>query len=159
LLDAAAGGNRTLIISGEAGAGKSSLLAAIAARATERGFLAGHGTAAPVEGAWPYARSSRRSVEALCAVCQQDPGLLSGLAGPHREEIDRARNGTPLSLTDRSVTVTATCEIAGMVPEMATMIVLCLMWRFISPSRYEPDLPRTFRAPPGPGKDGGVEGS
>ena len=42
LLDAATGGNRTLIISGEAGAGKSSLLAAIAARATERGFLAGH---------------------------------------------------------------------------------------------------------------------
>ena len=32
------------------------------------------------------------------------------------------------SLTDRSVTVTATCEMAGMVPEMATMIVLCLMW-------------------------------
>ncbi len=43
LLDAAAGANRTLIISGEAGAGKSSLLAAIAARATERGFLAGAG--------------------------------------------------------------------------------------------------------------------
>ena len=40
LLDAAAGANRTLVISGEAGAGKS-LLAAIAARATERGFLAG----------------------------------------------------------------------------------------------------------------------
>ena len=33
------------------------------------------------------------------------------------------------SLTDRSVTVTATCEMAGMVPEIATMIVLCLMWR------------------------------
>jgi N-acetylglutamate synthase/N-acetylornithine aminotransferase len=32
------------------------------------------------------------------------------------------------SLTDRSVTVTATCEMAGMVPEMATMVVLCLMW-------------------------------
>ena len=41
LLDVAAGANRTLIISGEAGAGKSSLLAAIAARAAERGFLAG----------------------------------------------------------------------------------------------------------------------
>ena len=46
---------RTLIISGEAGAGKSSLLAAIAARAKGRRFLVGHGTAAPVEGAWPYA--------------------------------------------------------------------------------------------------------
>src|SRR5690349_10728336 len=46
VLDAGAGVNRTLIISGEAGAGKSSLLAAIADRAAERGFLAGHGTAA-----------------------------------------------------------------------------------------------------------------
>ena len=76
LLDAAAGANRTLIISGEAGAGKSSLLAAIAARATERGFLADHGTAAPVEGAWPYAPV----IEALGGICRQDPGLLSGLA-------------------------------------------------------------------------------
>ena len=98
LLDAAAGANRTLIISGEAGAGKSSLLAAIAARATERGFLAGQGTAAPVEGAWPYAPV----IEALGGVCRQDPGLLSGLAGPHRDELDRARNGTPASWAGQS---------------------------------------------------------
>src|SRR5690242_13329935 len=98
LLDAAAGVNRTLIISGEAGAGKSSLLAAIADRAAEQGFLAGHGTAAPVEGAWPYAPV----FEALAGVCRQDPGLLSGLAGPHRDEIDRARNGTPASWTGQS---------------------------------------------------------
>ena len=63
------GRSRTLIVSGEAGAGKSSLLAAIAARATELGFRAGHGTAAPVEGAWPYAPV----VEALGDVCRQDP--------------------------------------------------------------------------------------
>ena len=98
VLDAAAGVNRTLIISGEAGAGKSSLLAAIADRAAEQGFLAGHGTAAPVEGAWPYAPV----FEALAGVCRQDPGLLSGLAGPHRDEIDRARNGTPASWTGQS---------------------------------------------------------
>ena len=98
LLDAAAGANRTLIISGEAGAGKSSLLAAIAARATERGFLAGQGTAAPVEGAWPYAPV----IEALGGVCRQEPGLLSGLAGPHRDELDRARNGTPASWAGQS---------------------------------------------------------
>ena len=48
------------------------------------------------------------------------------------------------SLTDRSVTVTATCEMAGKVPEMATMIVLCLMWRLITPQHYGPSLPRTF---------------
>ena len=98
LLDAAAGANRTLIISGEAGAGKSSLLAAIVARATERGFLAGQGTAAPVEGAWPYAPV----IEALGGVCRQDPGLLSDLAGPHRDELDRARNSTPASWAGQS---------------------------------------------------------
>jgi DNA-binding SARP family transcriptional activator len=98
LLDAVAGENRTLIISGEAGAGKSSLLAAIAARATERGYLAGHGSAAPVEGAWPYAPV----IEALSAACRQDPGLLARLAGPHRDEIERVRNGTPVSWTGRS---------------------------------------------------------
>src|SRR5690242_12185111 len=98
LLDAAAERNRTLIISGEAGAGKSSLLAAIAARAKERRFLVGHGTAAPVEGAWPYAPV----IEALCGVCQQDPGLLSALPGPYRDEIDRARNSTPLSWAGHS---------------------------------------------------------
>ena len=98
VLDAAAGANRTLIISGEAGAGKSSLLAAIADRAAERGFLAGHGTAAPVEGAWPYAPV----LEALAGVCRQDPALLSGLAGPHRDEIDRARSGTPDSWAGQS---------------------------------------------------------
>jgi DNA-binding SARP family transcriptional activator/tetratricopeptide (TPR) repeat protein len=98
VLDAAAGANRTLIISGEAGAGKSSLLAAIADRAAERGFLAGHGTAAPVEGTWPYAPV----FEALAGVCRQDPGLLSGLAGPHRDEIDRARNGALASWAGQS---------------------------------------------------------
>ena len=98
VLDATAGANRTLIISGEAGAGKSSLLAAIADRAGEQGFLAGYGTAAPVEGAWPYAPV----FEALAGVCRQDPGLLSGLAGPHRDEIDRARNGTPASWAGQS---------------------------------------------------------
>src|SRR6185437_5635663 len=98
VLDATAGANRTLIISGEAGAGKSSLLAAIADRAGEQGFLAGHGTAASVEGAWPYAPV----FEALAGVCRQDPGLLSGLVGPHRDEIDRARNGTPASWAGQS---------------------------------------------------------
>jgi hypothetical protein len=42
--------------------------------------------------------------------------------------------------------------MAGKVPEMATMIVLCSLWRLITPPRYEPPLPRTFPAPPGPGK-------
>jgi len=98
LLDAAAGRSRTLIIAGEAGSGKSSLLAAIAARAAELGFLAGHGTAAPVEGAWPYAPVT----EALAGVGRQDPALLAGLAARHREEIDRARNGAPAGWAGQS---------------------------------------------------------
>jgi predicted ATPase len=71
VLDASAGANRTPIISGEAGAGKSSLLAAIADRAAERGFLAGHGSAAPVEGAWPYARSAHG--QRVCIVLAHRP--------------------------------------------------------------------------------------
>jgi len=98
LLDAAGGRSRTLIVVGEAGSGKSSLLTAVAARATELGLAAGHGTAAPVEGAWPYAPV----IEALCGVCQQDPALLARLSGRHRDEIDRARNGTPGSWAGQS---------------------------------------------------------
>src|SRR5579863_73275 len=55
------------------------------------------------------------------------------------------------SLTDRSVTVTATCEMAGKVPEMATMISYCSMW-LLTPQRYAPLLPRSFPATPGPGR-------
>ena len=34
---------------------------------------------------------------------------------------------------------------AGMVPEIATMVVLCSLWRLM-PQRYGPVLPRTFPA-------------
>ena len=98
LLDAAAGRSRTLVVVGEAGSGKSSLLTAVSAGAAELGMAAGHGTAAPVEGAWPYAPV----IEALCGVCRQDPALLARLAGLHREEIERARNGTPVSWAGQS---------------------------------------------------------
>ena len=50
----------------------------------------GAGTAAPVEGSWPYAPV----VEALADVCRRHPTLLDGLADHHREEIDRALAGT-----------------------------------------------------------------
>src|SRR6516165_525168 len=72
------------------------------------------------------------------------------------------------SLTDRSVTVTATCEMAGMVPEMATMIFLCSLWRCLRPQRYGAGLPWNFRGTsprrrsPGEGagrqRDDGLEG-
>ena len=98
LLDAAGGRSRTLIVVGEAGSGKSSLLTVVTARAAELGLAAGHGTAAPVEGAWPYAPV----IEALCVLCRQDPALLARLPGRHRDEIDRARNGTPASWAGQS---------------------------------------------------------
>ncbi len=98
LLDSAAGRSRTLFVGGPAGVGKSSLLAAIAARAKELSFRVGHGTSAPVEGAWPYAPV----VEALADVCRRHPTLLDGLADHHREEIDRALAGAEISWTGES---------------------------------------------------------
>jgi DNA-binding SARP family transcriptional activator len=90
LLDAAAGRGRTLIVSGPPGVGKTALLEMITKRARALSFRVGAGTAAPVEGAWPYAPV----VEALADVCRRHPTLLDGLADHHREEIDRALAGT-----------------------------------------------------------------
>ncbi len=98
LLDSAAGRSRTLFVGGPAGVGKSTLLAAIAARAKELSFRVGHGTSAPVEGAWPYAPV----VEALADVCRRHPTLLDGLADHHRDEIDRALAGAEISWTGES---------------------------------------------------------
>jgi DNA-binding SARP family transcriptional activator len=95
ILDTAGGKGRTIIISGLAGMGKSSLLAAISDKAKEHGLRVGHGTSAPVEGAWPYAPV----VEALADVCRRHPTLLDGLPDHHRYEIDRALAGAETSWT------------------------------------------------------------
>jgi DNA-binding SARP family transcriptional activator/tetratricopeptide (TPR) repeat protein len=95
LRDASAGQSRTLVVSGPAGIGKSSLLAAAAARAHELRFRVGHGTSAPVEGAWPYAPI----VEALADLCRRHPTLLDGLSDHHRAEIDRALVGAEATWT------------------------------------------------------------
>jgi tetratricopeptide (TPR) repeat protein len=89
LLDALGGRSRTLIVSGAAGLGKTTLLAEIARRATELGLRVGQGTSAPVEGAWPYAPV----VEALADLCRRSPALLGQLATQHRAEIERALSG------------------------------------------------------------------
>src|SRR4029077_7874077 len=58
----------------------------------EMNFRVGHGTSAPVEGAWPYAPV----VEALADLCRRHPTLLDGLADHHRDEIDRALTGAEI---------------------------------------------------------------
>jgi DNA-binding SARP family transcriptional activator len=95
LIDAAAGRSRTLVVTGASGMGKTAVLTALAARARELGLRVGRGTAAAVEGAWPYAPV----VEALADVCRRHPTLLDGLADHHREEIDRALAGAELRWT------------------------------------------------------------
>jgi DNA-binding SARP family transcriptional activator/tetratricopeptide (TPR) repeat protein len=92
LLDAAGGRSRALIVVGQAGAGKTALLAAMTDRAKELNLRVGHGTSAPVEGAWPYAPV----IEALADICRRHPTLLDGLPDRHREEIDRALGGAEL---------------------------------------------------------------
>jgi DNA-binding SARP family transcriptional activator/tetratricopeptide (TPR) repeat protein len=98
LLDTAFGRSRTLLISGPAGVGKSTMVAAIAARAVESGFAVGQGASNAVEGAWPYAPV----VEALGDMCRHHPGLLDGLRTEHRQEIDRALAGAELTWTGAS---------------------------------------------------------
>jgi DNA-binding SARP family transcriptional activator/tetratricopeptide (TPR) repeat protein len=88
-----AGRSRTLIISGPAGTGKSSMLDALATQARELGLRVGRGTTAPVEGDWPYAPV----VEAMADLCRRHPTLLDGLADQHREEIDRVLAGAETS--------------------------------------------------------------
>jgi DNA-binding SARP family transcriptional activator len=98
LFDSAAGRSRTLIITGPPGVGKSALAAAIRSRATQLSFCVGHGSSAPLEGAWPYAPV----VEALSDVCRQHPMLLDALPDHHRAEINRTLAGAEMSWTGAS---------------------------------------------------------
>lgn len=87
--DVTAGRSRTLIVSGLAGSGKSSLLNAINDQARAAGLRTGLGGAASVEGAWPFAPV----IEALADLCRRHPSLLDGLPDHHRLELDRALVG------------------------------------------------------------------
>lgn len=89
-LDVVCGGNgRTLFLRGQAGTGKTSLLAWLEAVADDRGMRVGTGTAAQIEGAWPYAPV----LEALADLSRQHPTLLDGLDDAVREEIEAGLAG------------------------------------------------------------------
>ncbi len=92
LREASAGRGRTLVVEGVAGIGKTALLATAAARARELGIRVGTGTAAGVEGGWPYAPV----LEALGQVCRDFPDVLDGLATEHRSAIERAVSGAEI---------------------------------------------------------------
>jgi DNA-binding SARP family transcriptional activator/tetratricopeptide (TPR) repeat protein len=89
LREAASGRGRTVIVDGVAGIGKTALLATLATHARELGIRVGSGTAAGVEGGWPYAPV----LEALGQVCREHPDVLEGLAVEHRDAIERAVSG------------------------------------------------------------------
>ena len=88
LADAAAARGRTVLVSGPPGVGKSALLDWVSRRAERVGWRVGHGVAAAVEGAWPYAPV----LEALADLCRRHPTLLDGLADTYRAG-DRTASG------------------------------------------------------------------
>jgi DNA-binding SARP family transcriptional activator/tetratricopeptide (TPR) repeat protein len=89
IVAAGAGQGRTLFVSGPAGIGKTVVLRWLDRRAEERGLRVGFGTAAAIEGAWPYAPV----LEALADLCRRHPALLDGLADEYRVEIEGALRG------------------------------------------------------------------
>ncbi len=92
VLDVVAGGTgRAVFLCGEAGVGKTSLLAWLEDAAARRGMRVGTGTAALVEGAWPYAPV----LEALADLSRHHPTLLDGLDDALRQEIETGLTGRP----------------------------------------------------------------
>jgi DNA-binding SARP family transcriptional activator/tetratricopeptide (TPR) repeat protein len=98
LAAAGAGNAQTIVVSGPAGIGKTSLLRAARESAAALGWRVGHGSAAAVEGAWPYAPV----VEALADLCRRHATLLDGLADTYRDEIDGVLAGSAAGWSGRS---------------------------------------------------------
>ncbi|OHV47804.1 AAA family ATPase, partial [Pseudofrankia sp. BMG5.36] len=86
------GGGTAVLVSGPAGVGKSALLDAVTRRAVAAGWRVGVGTAAAVEGAWPYAPV----LEALADLCRRCPSLLGEIDERFRSELERAMSGRDL---------------------------------------------------------------
>ncbi|WP_167305963.1 ATP-binding protein [Nocardioides euryhalodurans] len=88
----------SLVLTGPAGVGKSALLDLTESLARRRGFRTGRGSAAAVEGPWPYAPV----LEALGDLCRKHPALLDGLGDDFRLEIERALSGQDLDWSGES---------------------------------------------------------
>ncbi|WP_241834808.1 ATP-binding protein [Pseudofrankia asymbiotica] len=86
------GGAAAVLVGGPAGVGKSALLDAVTRRAAAVGWQVGVGTAAAVEGAWPYAPV----LEALADLCRRRPALLGEIDERFRSELERAMSGRDL---------------------------------------------------------------
>lgn len=83
------GEGRVLFLSGPAGVGTTSVLAAVERQAVAAGMRVGTGLAARIDGAWPLAPV----LEALADLSRRQPALLDGLDDVLREEIQRALSG------------------------------------------------------------------
>jgi DNA-binding SARP family transcriptional activator/tetratricopeptide (TPR) repeat protein len=93
LTDAGHGAGRTVLVSGSPGIGKTALLDWAREQAKRNGWRIGHGVAAAIEGAWPYAPV----LDAFSDLCRQHPALLDGLNETFRVEIDRGLAGHELT--------------------------------------------------------------
>ena len=87
--DVTGGFGRTLFVAGPPGIGKTTLLAWLEDSASNRGMRVASGTAAQIEGAWPYAPV----LEAIADLSRRHPALLDGLDDSLRTEIEHALTG------------------------------------------------------------------
>jgi DNA-binding SARP family transcriptional activator/tetratricopeptide (TPR) repeat protein len=93
LTQAGHGAGRTVLVSGAPGVGKSALLDWAREQAERGGWRIGHGVAAAIEGAWPYAPV----LDAFSDLCRLHPTLLDGLNDTFRDEIERGLAGYELT--------------------------------------------------------------
>lgn len=99
MLDRAdAGRGGAMVLTGPPGVGKSAVLRLTEQLAVRRGWRVGRGSAAAVEGPWPYAPV----LEALADLCRRHPALLDGLDDVYRTEIERVLAGTQLHWSGES---------------------------------------------------------